>query len=441
MAGYIGPTKDLTSDIEQRSYYLASAGQTVFAGTYTVGYVDVYKNGLKLRAITEFTATNGTSITLTSAAALNDKIDIIGRITSKAYDFYLKSQVDVKIPAYGAATGSGNAMALSTSPVIPSLVDGQEIRVRVPSANTVTTPSITLTQLGVSKTITKLGNQPLKAGDLLANQEITIRYNSVTDKMELITAVAVAAPTDKIQVFTATATTGILTGVSGATTLDFRSPTLSSGAVNTLDVASLSLAIPSAASMGVSTGTSGRLIWLIAYNAGVPVLCVANILSEIGFHETTLISPTTISAGATSIGIIYSASAVAANSPYRVIGFSDAVFTTGTGWSNPTSVRGKGGQGFVMVGNLGYNQTWQAVSRAMGTVYTNSTSKPITVMVNITYNANTSSAVLYLNGVAMLTSNGSTTGGYITIPMTFIVPPGSTYRIVSAYTGDWSELR
>ena len=55
----------------------ATGGQTVFNGTYTVGFVDVYLNGSKLSS-SEFTATNGTSITLTTGATVNDIIEIVG---------------------------------------------------------------------------------------------------------------------------------------------------------------------------------------------------------------------------------------------------------------------------------------------------------------------------------------------------------------------------
>ena len=53
---------------------------TVFPATYDAGYVDVYRNGIKLvaGASNDFTATNGTSITLSSAASTNDTIDIVG---------------------------------------------------------------------------------------------------------------------------------------------------------------------------------------------------------------------------------------------------------------------------------------------------------------------------------------------------------------------------
>lgn len=53
---------------------------TVFPATYDSGYVDVYRNGIKLvaGASNDFTATNGTSITLSSAATTGDTIDIVG---------------------------------------------------------------------------------------------------------------------------------------------------------------------------------------------------------------------------------------------------------------------------------------------------------------------------------------------------------------------------
>ena len=54
-----------------------SGSTTVFPGAYDVGFVDVYLNGTKL-APSDFTATNGTSITLAVAAATGDDICIVG---------------------------------------------------------------------------------------------------------------------------------------------------------------------------------------------------------------------------------------------------------------------------------------------------------------------------------------------------------------------------
>ena len=64
-----------------RTSFTATAAQTVFTVTYTVGYIQVYYNGV-LQPSAEYTATNGTSITLTTAAVINDLIEIIAYTTS-----------------------------------------------------------------------------------------------------------------------------------------------------------------------------------------------------------------------------------------------------------------------------------------------------------------------------------------------------------------------
>jgi hypothetical protein len=55
--------------------YIATAGQTTFLATYTVGSLNVFLNGVKLDAA-DYTATNGTSVVLAAGAALNDNVFI-----------------------------------------------------------------------------------------------------------------------------------------------------------------------------------------------------------------------------------------------------------------------------------------------------------------------------------------------------------------------------
>lgn len=68
-----------SSAVRNYNNFTATAGQTVFTvtGGYVPGLIDVFVNGVKLIPTTEFTATNGTSITLISAAALNDVVETI----------------------------------------------------------------------------------------------------------------------------------------------------------------------------------------------------------------------------------------------------------------------------------------------------------------------------------------------------------------------------
>lgn len=59
-----------------RTSFTATAGQTTFTVGYVVGLVQVYLNGVLLNAV-DYTATNGTSVVLASAAALNDIVETV----------------------------------------------------------------------------------------------------------------------------------------------------------------------------------------------------------------------------------------------------------------------------------------------------------------------------------------------------------------------------
>jgi hypothetical protein len=89
---------------------------------------------------------------------------------------------------------------------------------------------------------------------------------------------------------------------------------------------------------------------------------------------------------------------------------------------------------------IGYNQTWtvfNSTTRAFNTTYTNSTGKPIYVIVS---SSNGYTLTAYVNGVAI----GSTSSGNsaVALGMSWIVPNGSTYLLSTSSTWQgWSELR
>ena len=60
---------------------------TVFPISYDAGFIDVYLNGIKLDPDNDFTATNGTSVTLSSAAATGDIVDMVAYGTFELANF------------------------------------------------------------------------------------------------------------------------------------------------------------------------------------------------------------------------------------------------------------------------------------------------------------------------------------------------------------------
>lgn len=92
---------------------------------------------------------------------------------------------------------------------------------------------------------------------------------------------------------------------------------------------------------------------------------------------------------------------------------------------------------------IGVSQTWQAVTRSIGTTYTNSTGKPI--MVAVTYTCSSASSVqgLTISGYTVYggaVNNANSSGGFC-----LIVPNGATY-VTATNAGtlslvSWAELR
>ena len=88
MAGYIGRTVPVaTSGTEHKKVFTATSGQTSFTGlSYTPTKVHVFQNGVRLVDGTDYTASNGTSITLTVGATTDDQIVVVSYATFQPSD-------------------------------------------------------------------------------------------------------------------------------------------------------------------------------------------------------------------------------------------------------------------------------------------------------------------------------------------------------------------
>ena len=86
-----------TAAISARIDYIATAGQTVFAAGYSVGDVDVYLNGVRLVATSDYTATDGTSITLAVGAPVGAEVYILGFTAFQLVDAVAQTDFDDQI--------------------------------------------------------------------------------------------------------------------------------------------------------------------------------------------------------------------------------------------------------------------------------------------------------------------------------------------------------
>ena len=95
-----------TNATATRVDFIATAGQATKTGlTYTVGNIDCFLNGSKMTLGTDFTATDGVSVTFTPALTLNDEVQLI---------------MDASASSSGAATGSGVTTGTSLPSPVPA---------------------------------------------------------------------------------------------------------------------------------------------------------------------------------------------------------------------------------------------------------------------------------------------------------------------------------
>jgi hypothetical protein len=247
------------------------------------------------------------------------------------------------------------------------------------------------------------------------------------------------------QIITVGATVAVnaLTLTLSPCSLVFRSTTLTSGVVAGFSVAStLSLVIPSTATLGTVNAIQSDLYLLSLNNAGTVELAIVNSSGGVDLSETGLISTTAISAAATSASVVYSTNA-RTSVAYRVVGLIRSTQATAGTWvTAPSLIQGVGGQALAAMSSLGYGQKWVDVtgSRAGATTYYNTTGKPIQVQVSVDLTNANSIITATVNGFAFGISTGSL-AGYRGVGI-FTVPVGASYSVAGVGTlASWAELR
>ena len=127
-ARYLGiPASGVTTTAYRTvTNFTATAGQTSFSvPSYTVGYIDVYRNGVRLVS-TDYTATTGTTVVLANACTVGDAV---------VTESFLVSSVLNAIPNSPASVGTSNIVSgvTLTSPTLTGTA----------TATTITAPAST----------------------------------------------------------------------------------------------------------------------------------------------------------------------------------------------------------------------------------------------------------------------------------------------------------
>jgi hypothetical protein len=123
------------------------------------------------------------------------------------------------------------------------------------------------------------------------------------------------------------------------------------------------------------------------------------------------------------------------NIPYRVIGYIDLTIPSGWSgsWADVTIVQaqGAGGNALFYMPSIGYDQVYVDVTSSIvtGTIYYNTTNKPITIIVEPN-GGSSGGCYLYVNGVQIAKSDITGISGFsFFVPITAIIPPNASYEI------------
>jgi predicted heme/steroid binding protein len=128
------------NSLRQTTAFTATAGQTTFTVSYSVGFVDVFYNGSKLAAA-EFTATNGTSIVLGTACVVNDIVEVVAyNYTVGAFTGVGGSGTTNYIPKWTASGTLGNSQIFDNGNGvgIGTTTINSSTKLAISAANTVT---------------------------------------------------------------------------------------------------------------------------------------------------------------------------------------------------------------------------------------------------------------------------------------------------------------
>ena len=180
------------------------------------------------------------------------------------------------------------------------------------------------------------------------------------------------------------------------------------------------------------SGTAGR--WAIYSGAGSIASATASIAGIVKIVDSLSSSATDAALTANQGKVLGDRTQQATTTNVGISRFANATEISNKSNSN-VSVNPSNAATIAQSTDLGVGQTWQNVSRSLGSTYTNNTGRPIQISI-FASGSSGSPLILIVDSLELLRTNQSAT-----VQTTAVIPNGSSYAMYGAILNNWKELR
>ena len=351
--GYIGRAPSDSSVVVARQVFSPTGVQTTFtfASGYTVGYLDIYLNGARLISGQDYTATNGSTVGLTTYANGGDVLEAVAYKAFNISNPISNTTGDLTVGGNLTVSGTYSGDGSGLTGIVTGITAGDNISVSGSTGNVTITglantsnviaDTVSTGTLNVTGISTFTGQLSGAGASFTGNVSVggTLTYEDVTN----IDSVGLVTARSGIEV------SGIVTARSGFAVTYYGDGSNLTGVVSGIEVEEAGSSVGTSltainfasgatvvgdATAGIATVTIAAGINTAAVNPGVSTVITLN-LGDAQDHKVTATGITTITVTGGTEGDSHTVRVV--NSGVSTVGFSTYfLFPSGSSPSMPT---------------------------------------------------------------------------------------------------------